>query len=334
MGSIENINKENKEKNIKTVNLIERVKSKYIIIEIFSYLEQILKLKMIKYNNKYQNIFEINIDNYKKKSKIKRIMEKNGFGKEYTIDSNKLIFEGEFKNGKKNGKGKEYYESNGKILFEGIYLNGKRHGKGIKFTSYGEIEFKGEYSNGYKIEGKGYNCNGKLEFVLKRNGKGKEYDYNGKLIFEGEFKNEMKNGKGKKYYKNGKLQFDGEYKDDQLNGKVKEYNNKGNLIFEGEYKDGYKWKGKADEGDYSGILTGYFKGEYLNGKKWNGKAKEYRDIHIGPGCTHFESLIEFEGEYINGKRKGKGEKYDYKNRRKYEIQFNEENDNANPDDYD
>ena len=31
------------------------------------------------------------------------------------------------KNGERNGKGKEYY--NGKLIFEGEYLNGKRNGK-------------------------------------------------------------------------------------------------------------------------------------------------------------------------------------------------------------
>ena len=56
-------------KDIKPVNLIEIVKSKHITIEIFSYLEQILKLKIINYNNKCQNILEINIENYKQKVK-------------------------------------------------------------------------------------------------------------------------------------------------------------------------------------------------------------------------------------------------------------------------
>ena len=41
-----------------------------------------------------------------------------------------------------------------------------------------------------------------------------------------------------------------------------------------------------------------FEGEYLNGKK-NGKGKEYSD---------FASLI-FEGEYLNGKRHGKGREF-------------------------
>jgi len=34
----------------------------------------------------------------------------------------KIIFEGEYLNGKRNGKGKEYY-NNGKLQFEGEYLN-------------------------------------------------------------------------------------------------------------------------------------------------------------------------------------------------------------------
>jgi len=51
-------------------------------------------------------------------------MEENGKEK---YDS-KLIFEGEYLNGKINGKGKEYSEPFGKLIFEGEYLNGKRNG--------------------------------------------------------------------------------------------------------------------------------------------------------------------------------------------------------------
>ena len=49
----------------------------------------------------------MNIKYYKKISGKYKIGEKNGKGKEYLIESNKLIFEGEFLNGKKNGKCKE-----------------------------------------------------------------------------------------------------------------------------------------------------------------------------------------------------------------------------------
>ena len=40
-------------------------------------------------------------------------------------------------------------------------------------------------------------------------------------------------------------------------------------------------------------------GEYLNGKLWNGKGVEYD-----------KNIIIFEGEYLNGKRHGKGKEYD------------------------
>ena len=43
-----------------------------------------------------------------------------------------------------------------------------------------------------------------------------------------------------------------------------------------------------------------FKGEYLNGKK-NGKGKEYE---------HIFGKLEFECEYLDGKRNGKGKEYD------------------------
>ena len=46
-----------------------------------------------------------------------------------------------------------------------------------------------------------------------------------------------------------------------------------------------------------------FEGEYLNGKRWNGKGKEYN-------CN---GILEFEGEYLYGEKKGKGKwkKYNF-----------------------
>ena len=46
-----------------------------------------------------------------------------------------------------------------------------------------------------------------------------------------------------------------------------------------------------------------YEGEYLNGER-NGKGKEY----------DYDGKMEFEGEYSNGKRNGKGNEYDYKGR--------------------
>ena len=44
--------------------------------------------------------------------------ETNIKGKEYDGESDNLLFEGEYKNGKRNGKGKEYNDV-GELIFEG-----------------------------------------------------------------------------------------------------------------------------------------------------------------------------------------------------------------------
>ena len=83
---------------------------------------------------------------------------------------NKLIFEGEYKNGKRwNGKGKEYNDY-GKLEYEGDYLNGKRHGKGKEYCNR-KLKFKGEYLNG-KRHGKGieYDSTCEVKFVYYLNG--------------------------------------------------------------------------------------------------------------------------------------------------------------------
>ena len=88
------------------------------------------------------------------------------------ILKDKLIFEGEYLNGKRNVKGKEY-NKNYELIFDGEYLNGERwNGKGKEYYDNNLI-FEGEYLNGKKI------------------GKVNEYKY-GKLIFEGEYLNGKK----------------------------------------------------------------------------------------------------------------------------------------------
>ena len=107
------------------------------------------------------------------------------------------------------------------------------------------------------------------------------------------------------------------------NGNGKEFNFDGKIIFKEEYKDGNWWTGKVYEYKDNNIYEinngkGYlkymaywgsknFEGEYLNGKK-NGKGKEYN-------C---DNTIIFEGDYFNDKKwNGKG--YDKNNNTIYEI---------------
>jgi len=100
---------------------------------------------------------------------------------------------------------------------------------------------------------------------------------------------------------------------DRLKGK--DYYRGGKLEFEGEYLFNNKWNGKGyDENDNiiydlkngnSNVKEYYyckleFVGEYLNGKR-NGKGKEY-------DC--YDGKLIFEGEYLNGVRNGKEKEYD------------------------
>ena len=212
---------------------IRDINSSYIIKQMFSFLSETHMLNMIIYNKELQKTLLIDLEYYKNKSGKYKIGGKNGNGREYIINTNKLIFEGEYLNGKRNGKGKEYYKY-GKIEFEGEYLNGKKNGKGKEFYDNGKLKFKGEYINGKRWNGNVYNNNGIIEFKTKNgNGKGKEYNEDGYLDFEGEFLNGERNGKGKEYY----------------------YDN-GNLEFEGEYLNGKRWNG-----------NGYKEGKIIKGDK-------------------------------------------------------------------
>ena len=88
---------------------LNNIKSRYILKNIFSYLDEGLELEIIIYSKQLQKQLNVNIDNYKNMTGHYTKIEKNGKGKEYTINGDIMIFEGEYKNKKRNGKGTEYY---------------------------------------------------------------------------------------------------------------------------------------------------------------------------------------------------------------------------------
>jgi len=332
--------------NSQFINFNSSVKSKYIRIIIFSFLNEKNKLDLIKYNLKLQKILEIDINTYKEKSQSIKIGKNDGYCRIYDLYTMALKLEGEYKNGKKNGKGKEFYKSHefsydeiikSTLIFEGEYLNGKRNGKGKEYYNDGKLKFEGEYING-KIS------------------KGIIYIYDcDRLIFNGEFSNGEKNGLGKEYYNNGKIKFEGEflngkkwngiiynnYNNDFMyeikngNGYIKEYDEEGNLLFEGEYINGDK-KGKEYMIKKYWIKELIFEGYYLNDEKWTGIIKYYKKryryrydsckcymSHESSHDLEYETeveirieeviesnLLKFEGEYLNGERNGKGKEYD------------------------
>ena len=88
--------------NIKYKVNIKDIKSIFILKIIFSFLSKKQILNMIIYNKKLQKMFLVDIKDYKKISGKYKIGGKNGKGKEYLINTNILIFEGEYINRKKN----------------------------------------------------------------------------------------------------------------------------------------------------------------------------------------------------------------------------------------
>ena len=207
-------------------------------------------------------LFEVDYIDGKRNGYGKEYYEEKYFGE------TSIKYEGKYLNGKRNGKGKEYY-INGKIKFEGIYLFGIKYkgkgydtkgqiiyeledgkgyikeinidddhilfegeypiGKGKEYFYNGKIKFKGDYINGIKWGGIGYDKYGNIIYELKNgNGYIKELDYFGNLEYEGEYLNE----KGKVYH-NNKLIFDGIFLYNYR--KIGKEYVKDKLEFEGEY---------------------------------------------------------------------------------------------------
>ena len=249
--------------------MLKNIKSSYITKIVFDFLDERRKLILVKFSKTLQNKIDISTINYQ--LFITSYFEKIDYskGKEYNLYTNKLIYEGGYKNGKRNGKGIEY-DNNEKKIFEGNYLNGKRNGRGIEINAIFNRLFEGEYKNG-KRNGRGkeyYSSNSKHindgeekikfegEYLNGKRWTGKGYDFNKKLLYE------IKNGNGfiKEYNDNKQLIYEGNYLNGDKNGKGKEYFSNGFLEFEGEYKNGLKWSGKGYD------LEGEISYEINNGK--------------------------------------------------------------------
>ena len=135
--------------------------------------------------------------------------------------------------------------------------------------------------------------------IIEENGITKELDfYTEDLIYEGEYLNRKRNGKGKEYNKRGELIYEGEYLNGKRNGKGKafgEYDDEYYGDFDSYYENEDSYIYSLLDENKNGIIrrNNYFKsifeGEYLNGKK-NGKGKEY----------NYQGDLIFEGEFLNG----------------------------------
>ena len=156
--------------------MLNNVESSYFSIIIFSFIDEKIKLKLVKYNKYLQKYLNVNIINYKEFGGKYIIYESKGKGKEYLGSMDFLLFEGEYLNGERNGRGKEYDYHVNNLTFEGEYLNGKRNGKG-KVYYLNKLSFEGEFLKGKKWKGKEFDEDGNViyDFNYSNDGKMKEY---------------------------------------------------------------------------------------------------------------------------------------------------------------
>ena len=135
--------------------MFKNIRSALIYKNIFSYIRDKKTLKIINHNKTLQNKINIDFNLYMIYSG--KYVEYLGEGIVRIFDAynnNDIIYEGEYSDGKKNGKGKEYVFN--KLKYEGEFLKGKRNGKGKEYDDDDNLEFSGEYLNGKKWNGKGY----------------------------------------------------------------------------------------------------------------------------------------------------------------------------------
>ena len=156
--------------------MIKSIKSTIIFKNVFSFINEYIKLKLVKYIKYAQIKLGIEITNYiyyqgkyiiyESNKKAKNIILKwiiiwreifkwwkKWKSKEYN-DKENLIFEGKYLKGKRNGKGKEYHY--GRLIFEGEYLNGEKNGKCKEYNYNSNLIFDGEYLKGKRMSGEIY----------------------------------------------------------------------------------------------------------------------------------------------------------------------------------
>ena len=117
-----------------------------------------------------------------------------GIEKQYDEDTGNLIFEYEYKNGERNGEVKEYDKYNEELFFYGTYLDGKRNGQGKEYKFIPYIDYN--YSSNYSSRNNSKNIiifSG--EYLNGERKEGKEYNYDEKLVYKGGYLNGKEMGK-------------------------------------------------------------------------------------------------------------------------------------------
>lgn len=273
----------------------------------------------------------------------------NTFGNKYELDivkhtsketeaeTTNQLYKGKVKNGKANGpgvllfKGKNYLEGtwkdgfivkgkfydhvkgDGKLRYDGQFKDGVFDGKGMMVMDHYDETYHGQFKKGKK-NGDGVMKDENNIIILRGTWKndilvyGKEYyDESNKVLYDGHANGYktgeiVKHGKGT-YWEdfNGNEYFVGTFKNNSKEGKGAVYKKDGNSPFylksEGIYKRNLL-NGLATDYWKSGKIE--FKGQYVNGRR-TGRGKRYHDNE--------KNTIEAEGNFLRGRLKGKAKTF-------------------------
>lgn len=239
------------------------------------------------------------------------------------------------KNGRKDGYGK-LFNIDYSIMFKGNFKNDFIHqNDAIVYSGYDVKQFEGSLVEGMKQGiGKEYNENGQLVYhggFLNDDYHGKDgrlyHETTGLLIYEGDFVKNTKEGFGTLYSRKGKFVYKGGFKNDSIHGdNVKIYHENGKLKFEGNMVEGkkefhgksYNVYGRLDhEGCYSC-------------NRMHGKGIAFQSVGGWKDAVSEDYWLLYQGEYVNGVKKGFGRDYHPNGKLMYQGRFGGLADNTIP----
>ncbi|EGR28566.1 radial spoke head protein, putative [Ichthyophthirius multifiliis] len=238
-----------------------------------------------------------------------------GYGKEIC---NKIIYEGNFKQGLYDGYGILSFP-NGRV-YKGFFNKHMFHGQGELIGDEGN-KYEGIWNQGILLEGKivyvdGSFYKGTIKNNFLKNGIGSKFYYREQGVYIGNFLNNLRHGEGTFLYDNGS-KFEGKWE----NNEFKQGNYHLKIENEEYFLNSGFWINKIKKGieqRYFFQEKGLYKGEFLNGKmngfgifKYaNGNVYEgqWKDnLFQGDGIFYFKPQDQFrKGDVYNGQfQKGK-----------------------------
>lgn len=267
----------------------------------------------------------------------------NGEKKEYFgFDNKKLKKITTYVNGKLNGVSK-VFNSHDELTAETFYLDGKKNGIEKKYNNDGELTSETIYLEGKKngIE-KTYNNDGKLtsETIYlddKKHGLEKLFSQiDGILITETNWQQGKKQGIQKTYdwVFSQKLQSETPFVDDKEDGVQINFNTDGTVWGRQTWANGIKTVNdggikKPDNQDSKSTSSTTVKGvwvqqyikklQYVNYNTQNVLNDDGKLVTRTTVGDQENTVLEYEGEVVNGKREGKGKLYSYPSTMKDDI---------------